>query len=104
MKLLQLILSVTLLCTAVLSESKRFDNYKVYEVKVLNEDHVNILRSLERNVLDEYDFWNSPIIGRNTDIMVPPEKSEDFEKMIKDLNMDIGVKISNLQELVQKNS
>lgn len=99
MKLLQLILSVTLF-TAVLTESKRFDNYKVYEIKVLNKEHVNILRSLERNTSDGYEFWNSPIIGRQTDILVPPEKTKDFEQMIKDFNMDIGLKVSNLQELV----
>lgn len=99
MKGLQLIFAVTLF-TAVVTETQRFENYKVYEVKVLNKEHVNILRSLERNTTDEYDFWNSPIIGRNTDIMVPGEKAEDFEMMMKNFNMDIGVKVSNLQELV----
>lgn len=97
MKGLQLILSVTLF-TVVLTEPRRFDNYKVYEVNVLNKDHVNILRTLERNTTDDYDFWNSPIVGRNTDIMVPAEKAADFERMIKNFNMEIGVKVSNLQE------
>lgn len=100
MNLLQLILSVTLF-TAVVTQTKRFDNYKVYEVKVLNKDHVNVLRSLERNTTDDYDFWNSPIIGRNVDIMVPPEKTKEFEKLIRNYDMDIGVKVSNLQELVR---
>lgn len=101
MKLLQLILSVVLF-TAILAEPKRFDNYKVYEVEVLNKEQVNILRSLERNTTDGYEFWNSPIIGRRTDIMVPPEKIDDFEQMIKHFNMDLAVKVFNLQELVNE--
>lgn len=101
MKLLQSILFFALV--AVLSaKPQRFDNYKVFEIKVLNEDHVNILRSLERDATDDYDFWNSPIIGRSADIMVKPEKSDEFERMIKNYDMDIDVKISNLQELVQR--
>lgn len=101
MKLLQSILFVAI-AAVVSTEPQRFDNYKVYQIKVLNEDHVNILRTLERNVTDDYDFWNSPIVGRNTDIMVTPEKTDDFERMIKSFNMDIDVKIPNLQELVQR--
>lgn len=97
MTLLQIILSVTFF-TTVLTEPKRFDNFKVYEIKVSDKDHVDILRSLERDTTDGYEFWNSPIVGRSTDIMVPPEKTEEFEKMIKNFNLDIGVKVSNLQE------
>lgn len=97
MNLFQLLLAITLF-TTVLSEPRRFDNYKVYKINVQSEDHLKILRTLEQDTTDEYDFWNSPIIGRNTDIMVPPEKTEDFEKMIKNFNMDFGVKVSNLQE------
>lgn len=101
MKLLQTILFVSLV-VAVSAKLQRFDNYKVYEIKVLNEDHVNILRSLERDTNDDYDFWNSPIIGRSADIMVKPEKSDEFERMIKNYDLDIDVKIPNLQEFVER--
>jgi len=84
----------------VLTEPKRFDNYKVYQIKVGSKDHLNILRELEQDTSDEYDFWNSPIMGRTTDIMVPPGKTVDFEKMMKNFNMDLGVKVSNLQDLI----
>lgn len=98
MDLLQLFLAITSL-TAVITVPQRFDNYKVYGIKVLNKDHLNILRTLEQNSY-EYDFWNSPIVGRTTDIMVSPEKIEDFEKMMKNLNLEMDVKVSNLQEFV----
>ncbi|KAJ6632757.1 Zinc carboxypeptidase A 1, partial [Pseudolycoriella hygida] len=101
MTLLKLILSLTLF-TVVVTEPQRFDNYKVYEIKVENKDHVNILRSLEGNASDEYDFWNSPIVGRNADIMVSPEKTDAFEKMMKNFNMTVGVKVLNLQDLIDR--
>lgn len=93
-------LSVLTIFTVVLAEPIRFDNYKVYGVKVLDNDQLNKLRRLEQDTSDEYNFWNSPIINRTTDIMVTPERTEDFEKMMKSLNIDFGVKVSNLQELV----
>lgn len=102
MKLLGSFLPLTLFIVTVLAKSQRFDNYKVYEINVQNEDHVNVLRSLEEDAWDRYDFWNSPIIGRTTDIMVSPEKAKVFESMIKSLNMDLTVKISNLQEFAEK--
>ncbi|XP_037037661.1 zinc carboxypeptidase-like [Bradysia coprophila] len=101
MKLLASILFVVL-AAVVSAKQQRFDNYKVYEVKVSNEDHVNILRSLERDTADDYDFWNSPIIGRSADIMVAPEKTGDFEKMIQNFGLDIDVKIPNLQDLIDQ--
>lgn len=101
MNLFQFLLAITLF--AAVFAAKRFDNYKVYKINVENKDHLNILRTLEQDTSDDYEFWNSPIIGRNTDIMVPPEKTEDFEKMIKNYNMIFDVKVSNLQELVNKN-
>lgn len=72
----------------------RYDNYRVYSVKIENADHSNQLKSLE----NEYDFWKNGQINQHSDIMVPPHKIEEFENYIANINSSI--KINNVQRLV----
>lgn len=69
----------------------RYDNYRVYSVKVENADHLNRLESIE----SQYDFWKSGNIGQHSDIMVAPHKVDEFEKFIE--NMNSSIKVDNVQ-------
>lgn len=69
----------------------RYDNYRVYSVKVENADHVNRLES----IANRYDFWKSGNIGQHSDIMVAPHEISEFENFIE--NMNSSIKVDNVQ-------
>lgn len=69
----------------------RYDNYRVYSVKVENTDHLNRLESIS----GRYDFWKSGNVGQQADIMVAPHEIDEFEKFIE--NMNSSVKVDNVQ-------
>lgn len=91
------LLSLSLLITGVSLTKKRFDNYKVYSVKVQNDDQLKILENLERQ---DYDFWESPILGDVADIMVTPDQEQYFESLMDIHKFESSIKIANLQELM----
>ncbi|XP_058445792.1 zinc carboxypeptidase-like [Malaya genurostris] len=100
MKLLALILVFATSIAVVLSEPLRFDNYRVYEASIENVEQLQILQHLEQ-LSDGYTFWESPVqTGMQVDIMVPPQRFADFEKLCLRLNMQSRVKISNVQSLI----
>lgn len=89
------LLSLCLLITGVSLTKKRFDNFKVYSVKVQNDDQLKILENLERK---DYDFWESPILGDVADIMISPDQEQYFQSLVNMHQLESSVKIANLQE------
>lgn len=89
------LLSLSLLITGVSLTKQRFDNYKVYSVKVQNDDQLKILENLERQ---DYDFWESPILGDVADIMVTPDQEQYFESLMGIHKFESSIKIANLQQ------
>lgn len=74
-----------------LAQQVRYDNYRVYSVKVENADHLDRLASIE----NQYDFWKSGNIGQHSDIMVAPDQVDEFEQFIESMNSSI--KVDNVQ-------
>jgi len=72
----------------------RYDNYRVYSVKVENANHLRQLESIE----SQYDFWKSGNVGQHSDIMVAPHEIDEFEKFIE--NMNSSIKVNNVQSLI----
>ncbi len=74
-----------------LAQTVRYDNYRVYSVKVEDADDWNQLKSIE----SQYDFWKSGNIGQYSDIMVAPQDVYEFERLIA--NMNSSIKVDNVQ-------
>lgn len=90
---------VVLALTSCLSAEKiRYDNYKVFSISSANEEQVRVLSTLEQDEFSEYQFWTSPGSKKPIDIQVPPHKLDEFEVLSKKLNLNVQVKIENLQE------
>ncbi|XP_065072617.1 zinc carboxypeptidase-like [Ochlerotatus camptorhynchus] len=78
----------------------RFDNYRLYEVSVKNEEQLKVLQYLEQ-FPDGYSFWESPVqTNMNLRMVVPPHKFGDFEEMMERFDMESSLKVNNVQELV----
>lgn len=78
------------------STKERFEQYRVYRLAVENVHQAMQLHSLESQSIG-YDFWKSPAVGMNADIMVSPKMLADFEHLAKSLNINYTLKIENVQ-------
>lgn len=83
---------------AVCAEKARFDNYRVYSVKIENEKQLNVLRELEMHP-DGISFMESPeAVGQVVDLIVPPHKFADIVELFEAYKMKNWIKTKNLQE------
>lgn len=99
MKLLAALVFIVILAEIAVCVKNRYDNYKVYEVKVDNEEQLKVLDKLERLAFSSYDFWKRPSsVGMPVNIMVPPHKAAEFDEIMQSLNFRTSLKISNVQE------
>lgn len=76
-------------------EKQRFDNFKVYSVNVENVEQMNVLQKLEKQ---DYDFWESPMLGEVADVMISPEKATYFERLMDRYTIKRSIKVANVQE------
>lgn len=93
---LQLVLAV-LMCASAFAAKSRYDNYKLFSLTLENVEQVKLLQNLEINS-DSYDFWSSPDMGREVDILVPPHKRGEFENVLTTFNIKFTIKNENIQE------
>ncbi|KXJ75388.1 hypothetical protein RP20_CCG011859 [Aedes albopictus] len=84
----------------VSGERVRFDNYRVYDVAIENVDQLQVMQYLEQYP-DGYTFWESPVqTGMKVSVMVPPHKVEDFQDLCLRMEMEVSLKIENVQRLI----
>ncbi|KNC30333.1 hypothetical protein FF38_03910 [Lucilia cuprina] len=77
----------------------RYDNYKVYKVKIDNVEQYNQVMALEGEL--ELDFWNEVHnFGESFDVMVKPDLQQKFEEILLKSNMVYEIKIQNVQSLI----
>ncbi|XP_055681899.1 uncharacterized protein LOC129789271 [Lutzomyia longipalpis] len=99
MKIAIVFVAILALCAA---EKARFDNYRVYTLKVTNEEQLKDLRMLEDQD-QAYQFWDFPsVVGQDLDIMVPPHKLADIEEFTNYRGIPKQLKIQNVQELIDQ--
>jgi len=90
------------LALAIDAVQLRFDDYKVYKIKVETEAQLWALQEIENSGSFEggFDFWKSPILGDEAELMVPPFEVPRFTAMINTLAMSSQLKIENVQKLI----
>lgn len=78
-------------------EKARFDNYRVYSIKIQNEKQLEMLQGLE-NSQDGIVYIESPIsIKRPAEMIVPPHKFADISIFFSVFSIENEIKIDNLQ-------
>lgn len=86
---------LSLLITGVSLTKQRFDNFRVYSVKVENDEQLKVLENLEKQ---DYDFWEEPILGEVADVMISPDRELYFEFLMDAHKFARTVKVANVQE------
>lgn len=94
-----IIISLTIV-TVVRSKQLTFHDFKVFSLKVETEEQLRVLRNLENDDVDGYSYWKETKLGRHADIVVPPNKLNDFNALVSGLNLNSTLKISNIQRSV----
>ncbi|KAH8234601.1 hypothetical protein KR032_000411 [Drosophila birchii] len=74
----------------------RYDNYKVYNVRIDDLEQFQLLRSQEKAL--ELSSWREARhLGESSDLMLPPEYQDSFETLLNNHNFSYSLKIDNVQ-------
>ena len=76
-----------------------FTGFQVYRIQPRNAEDVTYMRMLENRPF--YDFWTEIVLGRNVDIMVPPQHHIQMEADLFARGLSFEVIIPDVQELIE---
>lgn len=94
---LVLIFACHLLINGENGEKARFDNYRIYSIKIQSEKQLELLQNLE-NIPDGISYIEAPIsIKQNAEMIVPPHKFADMSDFFEKFGIDNAIKIDNIQ-------
>lgn len=100
---MKVLVVIPLLATLTFAAQRRYDGYRVFEVKATTRDSFSAIVNLYKEQSDQYDFWTAPRHRYEpVDIMVPPELIAEFTSLLKDFSIDYHVKIADVQSVVEK--
>lgn len=78
-------------------EKARFDNYRIYSIKIRSEKQLELLQSLETTP-DGLSFIEAPIsMKQNAEIMVPPHKFAEVNEFFDKFDINREIKVDNIQ-------
>ncbi|XP_055294901.1 zinc carboxypeptidase-like [Sitodiplosis mosellana] len=101
MKLLTLaIFAVSFLLVS--GEKARFDDHRVYSLKIQNEKQLEALQDLENSQSGMF-YLEAPIsIHKLAEIIVPPHKFADMTELFDKLEIENRITVNNLQKLIDE--
>lgn len=82
--------------TGLMGEKDRFDNHRVYSVRIDTLEQLQLFQSLEANS-DGFLLWNYPVLGDTLDIMVAPHKLAEFSELTTVHDIQTRLKMKNVQ-------
>ena len=77
-----------------------FTGFKVFRINAKDEAEVDYLRTLQKRPM--YDFWSDAVLGRATDIMVPPKYVLQLVAELAEHNIQYSIMISNVQDTIDQ--
>lgn len=81
----------------IFGEKIRYDNYRIYSIKVENEKQLKLLQDLN-HFRNGILFMEAPIsLHRTIDIVVPPHKCTNISDLFETYEIKNEIKIENLQ-------
>ncbi|XP_058126454.1 zinc carboxypeptidase A 1-like [Anopheles coustani] len=104
MKFALVYLALALLCGAAVAEKARYDNYRVYRVRIETDRQLELLKALEQNP-DGYRFWDEPVkVGTQVLLVVPPHQRGHFGEIRAKLAFRAELHIADLQKQIDLES
>uniref|UniRef100_A0AAG5DJS0 Zinc carboxypeptidase A 1 n=1 Tax=Anopheles atroparvus TaxID=41427 RepID=A0AAG5DJS0_ANOAO len=97
-------LALAVLCGAAVAERARYDNYRVYQVRIETDRQLELLKAIEQNP-DGYRFWSEPAkVGTEVLLVVPPHLRGHFSEIRAKLALRAELHIEDLQEQIDAES
>jgi len=94
--------STLLVCLVVLvvSAEKNYDGYKVFRTSPLNATNAELLRDIRLS--SNLDFWSEPGVGRQADIMSPPELEDSVTAWLNKMGIPYHTMVKDVQQLIHE--
>ncbi|RVE53889.1 hypothetical protein evm_001551 [Chilo suppressalis] len=81
----------------------RYDNYSLYRILPVTEEHVKVLQDLQTKEDNNLDFWNSPTpLAEYVVVLSSPNEKPKLEELLKQHGIDFTITIPNVQEHIDK--
>lgn len=82
----------------VLTEKVRYDNFALYKLYPITEEHVQFLKDLYKES-DGLEFWIPPVRkGDYVSVVAAPEKRTGFEHSLKKRSVNYEVMLQDIQQ------
>ncbi|XP_039434691.1 zinc carboxypeptidase-like [Culex pipiens pallens] len=95
----KLIFALALLATAAFAEKARFDNYRLYRIRVESVAQLEVLQAVQE-LNEGYNFWSEPAqVDGDVDLVVPPHKFAEFEELVERFGLKAKLNVEDLQKL-----
>merc|ERR1712168_927895 len=93
------VLAVFLALASAMVEEESLEGQKVYRITPQTEAEVHFLQGVFNKI--DVDVWQAPShVGGNVDVRVPSYLIAEFEKLLKEGNLDFEVMIENVERAV----
>ncbi|XP_053687411.1 zinc carboxypeptidase-like [Sabethes cyaneus] len=90
--------------SVIAAEKARFDNYRLYQVRIDNLEQLEVLQAIEQ-LGEGYNFWAEPVqLNSKVDLVVPPHKFAEFSELVDRHGLGAEMTVENLQKLFDDES
>ncbi|XP_015125497.1 zinc carboxypeptidase [Diachasma alloeum] len=84
-----------------LAQKESFENYKVFRILPTNDEQIALLHQIADTSDGQYSFWNEAgHVNVTADLMVAPQKIEEFERLMALTETKYVPYIDNVQQLI----
>lgn len=97
--MLKIIFAVVFSASLATCSKIRYDNYRLYSLRVETMEQLNALRELE-SFPDGIAFLNGLFQWKCAEVVVPPHKFTDMNELLDEYHIDYIIRTKNLQKLV----
>ncbi|XP_064595873.1 carboxypeptidase A2-like [Liolophura sinensis] len=95
------LLAIVLLATTALA-SKRYDNFKVFEIEGKTDEQIAAINELERKSSLLLDVWRGAGRELPAHISVSPQQQGAFKRKLQELGLDFKVVVENVQDQIDE--
>lgn len=96
MKLLVALLVLFGLSVQIFCEKVSYENYRIYSIRLNNENQLNVLQTIERLIQDVL-FITPPSLEIATVVAIPPWKLDQIYTILTENAINFVIKTDNLQ-------
>ncbi|XP_062559197.1 zinc carboxypeptidase-like [Armigeres subalbatus] len=93
---------VATMAIAALSERARYDNYRLYRIKIESAQQLEVLQAVEQ-LGQGYNFWSEPVnVDSEVDLVVPPHMFAEFGELVERYDLQVQLSVSDLEQLFEQ--